>query len=335
MNIPLEYTDKNWNWTKKTFAPDIDLYILKREHKDGTSGDSIINFAIDQERLDLAGNCLEDPDFSNQQANFILHCLKKDNYLDCLEKLLQYATPRQFLEKSDEEPGNSAIHIMASRNDPKNNQILEEIINKYPSKKNDLLGQINNNQETPLKIAIDHKNVEAAKLLMAPCSVIFDRNQNLNVLHESIRIQSLNLVQHILASPEFQHLRNEIDHQNDDSPIHIAILEKSQSILKILLDNDQKDMFNQNKQGNTGLHLAIQLKFKLGFDLIIDVMKKKLPQDKIGSILKLQNEEGMTPCFLALKSMENQYTNPFFYEKNSAFYFKGIYECTHELQEHR
>ena len=64
-------------------------------------------------------------------------------------------------------------------------------------------------------------------------------------------------------------------------------------------------------------------------------MKKKLSQAKIGSTLNLQNEDGMTPCFLALTSMDNQYANPFFYEKNSTFYCKGVYKCTHELQEHR
>ena len=180
-------------------------------------------------------------------------------------------------------------------------------------------------------IAIHNKNIEGAKLLIDECSVIFNHS---NALYESVRIQSLPLVNHILGNPELEHLRKEIVTENEESPIHLAIRKRDQTILKSLLHNDQSDaVYHQNKQGNTGLHLAIEMNLFHECNTIMESMKEQRSTENIGYLLSLQNKDGMTPTFLAFKFMDKQHANMFF-GVDKPFHYNGIYQCTHDLMKH-
>ena len=326
-SIPLS-TDDSW-WTRTfsyeiSYGTEIDIMILKRKNKTGGNIPDL-HYAIDVRRYDLADKLLEDNDF-DADDDFILHSLKKDYYNECLDKLWKHTTPKVFMK--NDENGDTALHILARQSSDVN--ILEKILKeKSGNKRIDLLSQKNKSQQNPLMVAIQNKNIEAAKLLIDECSVIFDHS---NALYESVRIQSLPLVNHILGSPEFQHLREKIiENENGESPIHLAVKKGEPDILKSLLSNDQSDViYHQNKQGNTGLHLAIKMNFFNECNIIMDIMNKERSPENIGYLLSRQNNDGMTPMFLAFKQHANM-----FFDVNNPFHYNGIYQCTHDLMKHR
>ena len=331
--IPLSTDDSWWSYNpfsyENSYGTEIDILILKRKNETGENIPDL-HYAIDVRRFDLAHKLLEDTEY-NADDDFILHSLKKDYYKECLDELWIHTTPKVFM-KSDEK-GDTALHILARKSSDV--EILEKILEelrKSGNKRKDLLSQKNNRKENALLIAIHNGNIEAAKLLMDECSVIFDQS---NALYECVQIQSLPLVDHILGNPEFQHLREKIDTENEESPIHLAVRKRNQDILKSLLHNDQSDaVYHKNKQGNTGLHLAIEMNSFNECNIIMDIMNKQRTQENIGYLLSLQNEDGMTPIFLAFNFMDKQQANMFF-EINNPFHYNGIYQCTHDLMKHK
>ena len=101
------------------------------------------------------------------------------------------------------------------------------------------------------------------------------------------------------------------------------------------MSNDQSDViYHQNKQGNTGLHLAIKMNFFNECNIIMDIMNKERSPENIGYLLSRQNNDGMTPMFLAFKFMDKQHATMFF-DVNNPFHYNGIYQCTHDLMKHR
>ena len=277
------------------YTQDVDKLILKRKHEKIQSTLSIVIFAIDEKRIDLAKTLIEDS--SNQvEDNFILHILscKRDLswIIDALEKLLKFAPERFFTQTNSS--GEIALNILASNQNY--NELTFKIFNTFQHMKHNINTYKNSDNLCPLELAIINSNFELAKPLLKEETLILDEFSGRNVLHASITAKKQEFSSFLLE--KYPDIRLKTD-SLERSPLHYAVEIKSTDILDILLENSTSDLDQQeNETMNNCLHFAIKSKFFKGAFTILSYDQSL----QFRSMLNSYDKNKKTPVFLALET---------------------------------
>ena len=306
--------------------------ILKRQC-DKAGNISLVNFAIDEGRISLVEDIIsEELTKPTEDVNFILHILKNHPDTSYFDDLWPLVTEKHFF--GQDENGDSALHIMSTIFSQGIAGKISKVLQKFSPHQEELLRITNNNGNTPLKIAIDEENIEAAKVLLTKESLIFNRASEENALFESIKKRNLALTDYILKNFsdfifEFNFVRKRVVHnafkhkffdgvkiiikyaaeshifnlmkelinssdENGMTPLFLSMYYKKSNLVDIILEVDQIQFDSTDKDRKTALHLAVE------YNQPDNV--KKLLQKTYVSLINSQDSKGNTPLMTAIQN---------------------------------
>ena len=150
---------------------------------------------------------------------------------------------------------------------------------------------------TPLHLACQHRNIDYAKHLIDVCHCDHNIPNNKKELPIHVAVgKSLKELTKTLATPESVQKKTD----NDDTVLHTACKQAEFGVIEVLL-NFSCDLDIPNKQGDTPLHIAVTRSLKL-----LDMLFTSVGTSNFTKVVKETNNCGDTLLHIACRTADHQ-----------------------------
>ncbi len=230
---------------------------------------------------------------TNKNGESALHIATQGGQLEILELLLK----EYFYIDLNDNNGDTPL-IVATRNCNAKSQLeIIELLLKHKAR----IFCINKEGIGPAQLAIQNKSIKIVKLFIdAEIKLNESYTARNTMLNLAVKDGLTDIAELLLKSGANA---NQDFGSFDKSPLHVAITKNYTKIVDLLVKY-QAELTTQDKDGNTPLHMAINLNKAL----IVNINNISIVQIllKGGADLYLQNKAGDTPLHMALKSKQLQ-----------------------------